>query len=231
MQLRQSHSHKEGILQVSKWLKTQVLLSEEECMHLLEALGDFFIFNVSEPVSLKEAVIPRPLFLERYSMYVQALKQGKIPDTSSLRATFSSIFTLSSDLVYAMPIKEEKFLIKPTLPVVQLQLHHFYFSSLDRSFHPLVFGPESVTWGLQFSYPQLYQDPHMRTIAKISKSDVFPNTELYLRLVSWIRKETQPTPFLYQDTKLYAPLRIGKKSLEWVKNHPQLHLKGLTICA
>ncbi len=59
----------------------------------------------------------------------------------------------------------------------------------------MVLSRKSVTWGLQFSYPQLYQDPRTRQIFKVTDTPEFPNTALFSKLQKWIRSETLPTPF------------------------------------
>ncbi len=218
----------EGILQVSKWLKVQVLLDAEEVKSLLEALGTVHFVVVSEPISVSEAVISSSLFLEKYREYVELLKQGSVPPTEQFRRPFSSAMTTTLESFYAIPAGE-KYLIKPIKPVVQLQAHHFFYSSLDGKFHPMVLSPESISWGLQFSYPQLFQDPQTRQVIRVTDTPDFPNSALFSKLQKWIRSETLPTPFQVGGIRVNPPIRIGKKTLAWIKNHPQLKQRGIQI--
>ena len=110
-----------------------------------------------------------------------------------------------------------------------MQAHHFFFSPLDGKFHPMVLSNESISWGIQFSYPQLYQDPESRQIIKVSDGSVFPNTPLFSKLMKWMRSHTLPTPFLIEESRVNAPIRIGKSALTWIENHPQLKEKGIGI--
>lgn len=218
----------EGILQVSKWLKVQVLLDADEMQKLLEALAPVHFVVVSEPVVAQDAVISCEQFIEKYREYVDLLKEGIVPQAELLRRYFSSALSKTLDPFYAMAAGE-KFLIKPIKPVIQLQAHHFFYSDLDGKFHPMVLSPESVSWGLQFSYPQLYQDPKTRQVVKVTDTPEFPNSALFSKLQKWIRSETLPTPFLVKGVRINPPIRIGKKSLAWIKSHPQLKQRGIDV--
>lgn len=219
----------EGILSVSKWTKCQVLLDDEEMSQLFAFLAPLTICVVSEPVKKGCEIIDSEEFLEKYRDYISGLKAGNLVDESLLRRYFSSALTCSSDLLYAVVVGRDKYLIKPIKPVIQLQAHHFFYSHLDKKFHPMVLSTESVTWGVQFSYPQLYQDPKTHRIAKVIDSPEFPNTALFAKLMKWLRNHTLPTPFFVQKSsyRVNTPIRIGKKCRTWIQNHPQLKDKGI----
>ncbi len=225
--IRISSPKTEGILQVSKWTKVQVLLDAEEMRALLESLGNIYFIPVSELV--KEGVISASGFLEKYSDYISLLKEGKVPPSEEFRRLFSCAMSTTLDCFYAIAVGEGKFLIKPTRPVVQLQAHHFFYSDLDKKFHPMVLSPESISWGLQISYPQLFQDHHTRKVIKVVDSLDFPNSALFLKLLRWMRNFTLPTPFQVKGSRVNAPIRIGKQSLAWIKNHPQLKQRGIEV--
>ncbi len=226
---RISSPKKEGILQVSKWLKIQVILGIDEMEELLSILGQVYFVCVSQAVTANDAVISSASFLEKYAAYVKCLQSGNIPDPSEFRAVFSSALTTDLDIFYGMAVGADKYLIKPLKPVIQLQAHSFFYSGLDHKFHPMVLSEDSVSWGLQFSYPQLYQDPVSHKVIKVSDADEFPNTALYSKLSKWVRSSTLPTPFVVDGTRTNSPIRIGKKSLGWIKDHPQLKKKGITL--
>jgi hypothetical protein len=214
----------EGALQVSKWHKVQLLLDSSEMQELLSALKDVFFVVVSEPVIPQEAVISPDQFLKTYTRYVDLLKRGEIPLQEEFRRTFSCGIAEQLDPFYALSAGNGKFLVKPTKPIIQLQAHHFFYSKLDHQFHPMVFSQESISWGLQFSYPHLFQDPKTRQVVKVKNTPEFPNTALFTSLLRWIRNHSLPTPFEVEGVKTNSPIRIGKKSLSWIKSHPQLTL-------
>jgi len=184
----------------------------------------FALYNVSEVVA--EAEVPKSLFLEKYREYVRSLTaDGPIPEC---RRLFSSVLSVTPDIFYAMEAGNG-FLVKPLRPVVQMQLHHFLRSSIDGKYHPMVFGTDSVSWGIQFSYPQIFQDPKSRAFSKVADSPEFPNTALFTKIIRFFREHTAPASFVYEGVKTAVPMRLGKKCFGWINGHRQLKAKGLSI--
>lgn len=229
MSLSLSSPEKEGLFQASKWTKVQALLDAEEMAALLQELGNVSFAIVSKPISLDAAIITPEQFLLTYRAYSAALQAGHVPDTSFFRPLFSSVLTHSLEALYAMEVGKDRYLIKPRAPVIQLQAHHFFYSPLDGQFHSMVLSPDSISWGLQFSYPQWIQDPASRQIQKVRENPAFVNTALFSQLMRWMRTFTLPTPLIVEGQKINAPLRIGKKVLPWIKNHVQLKEKKIEI--
>lgn len=227
--IRISSVKQEGILQASKWLKTQVLLDADEMTALLAVLGSVYFVQVASPIPLQEALLTKEQFLIHYENYISALQKGKVPEDASFRSVFSSILTNDLSSLYALPAGGDRFLIKSTKPVIQLQAHQFFYSQLDGIFHPMVLSRDSVSWGIQFSYPQWVQDPKSHQIQKVGQHPEFSNTATFSSLMRWMRSFTLPTPFFVDQRKVNAPLRIGKKCLSWIENHPQLKQKGITV--
>ncbi len=204
----------------SKWLKHPVLLSEEEMREILSF--SFSIHIVSDIV--QEDELSKEDFLADYAAYIQGLKEGEV---KSFRRTFSSVFTTSKDLLEKKEVKKDHFLIKPIKPVVQLQFHQFLASAADGKFYPMVASQESISWGIQFSYPQLFQDPETQKIMKVD--DSFPNTSLFQQIVRQIKKLSVPATFVWKGEKTSTPIRIGKQCFEWIGRHPQLLSKGVAV--
>jgi hypothetical protein len=225
--LRVSSPEVEGILSVSKSLKFPVLLDAVEMEELFHELGGVTIYCVSEVVSQEKEVVSHTEFLAAYTIYVEALKRGEIPPIA--KRCFSAALTIDPTSLYAMQVGANRFLVKPLNPLIQMQHHAFFHSSVDGKFHSMVAGPESVMWGIQFSYPQLFKDPKTHQIAKVGVASQFPNTEYFLRLVKWMRKQTVATPFLVQGKRVNVPIRIGKKCFPWIGSHPQLAPRGLRV--
>jgi hypothetical protein len=216
-------------LQASKWLKYPILIDLEEMESLLGALGNFWIFLISGLIRQGGGSILQGEFLDCYAAYIQSLKEGKWPEDARIRSYFSSVFTVTVDALYTVAIENQQQLIKVDKPVVQLQNHRFDYSLVDGKFRSMILGPDSIWWGIQFSYPQLYQDASMQ-IKHIRKGDdEFPNTALFHVLQRWIRQYTVATPFLVNEKQVNVPIRLGKNCFKWINNHPQLKEKGLTV--
>jgi hypothetical protein len=223
-----SSPSQEGTFQASKWLHWQALLDEEEMIALCNHLSPFSIHIVSTLVERPHGYVSVEQFLDQYKVYITSLKQNREPDEKRCRPFFSSVFTRDQNALYAMEAGE-KYLIKPRIPVIQLQLHHVFHSSVDGKFYPKVHGTNSISWGIQFSYPQIFQDPITREIVKVDNSSRFPNTELFTELSRWLRSHTLPTPFVVREQRMNQPIRLGKQCWRWIAQHPQLSSKGIHV--
>ena len=209
---------------VSKWIKHQALLDDDEMKALFAHLGSFFLYNVSEVVT--DPKISQDQFLKQYTAYVASLKNGKLIEA---RRDFSPVLSTVTEALHCHEVKTGYFLAKPLFPVIQLQLHHFLPSTADGKFYPMVLSQESISWGLQFSYPQIFQNPQDQTYAKVDAT--FPNTALFSKLTKWLREFSVPTTFLWNNVKTSTPIRLGKKCFSWIDTHPQLPAKGLSVYA
>ena len=216
-------------MQATKWLKIQLLIDAGEMENLFTALGPFEIFIAGAVTDKGGGKVAQEDFLKVYSQYIQTLKAGKIPLESDFRQFFSSVFTKDNGALFTMPLGSEKQLLRLAKPVIQLQPHSLDYSTHDQKFRAMVYGLESVLWGLQFSYPQLFQDPETKDALQVDVSPYFPNTELFRNLQRWVRGHTVPTPFLVEGKKINVPMRLGLNCLEWINHHPQLSKKNIQV--
>ncbi|MFN0065813.1 MAG: hypothetical protein ACKVOH_06220 [Chlamydiales bacterium] len=185
---------------------------------LFAHLGSFSIIPVGRLSSVQE--VTQEQFLEKYAFYVAALKRGE-------RATFSDsfVFTTTFEAIQVIEAKGQ-YIMKPKLPIIQLQESRVRYSHGE--FHTQVFGPDSIAWGIRFSYPQLFQDETTGAISKVDQ--IFPNTELFRRLQKWVRAYTQATPFSIEGEKINVPVRLGKASFSWIAVHPDLQEEVGIVC-
>lgn len=216
-------------MQVSKWLTIAVLLDAEEMETLFEALGDFYIYLAGMVTKSNEGLVLHETFLQAYHNYIEALMSGTIPDPMLYRSYFASIFTTTPAFLYSVLLDNDRQLIRISKPIIQLQPHFMDYSIHDGKFRSMVYGTESIHWGIQFSYPQLFQDQTTKEIFQVADNELFPNTHLFRLLQKWIRRNTVPTPFLAEGVKINVPMRLGKKCFPWINKHPQLLKKNLTV--
>ena len=213
----------------SKWLSHQVFLDEEEMCNLLKEMGEVYLFSTGVIYPEGQGEISQETFLNGYTHYVDSLKKGKIPDEASYRTLFSVVFTQNKDHVFPLAISEGRQIFRVSKPVIQLQQHRFDYSTADEKFYPMVFGQNSILWGVQFSYPQLYQDGMTKQILNVTPTLDFPNTLLFRKIQLWIRRSTIPTPFMIKGKKINVPMRLGKECLHWINSHPQLLNKDIQV--
>ena len=224
--MRTSHPSKEGMLQASKWLSHRVLLDGEEMEELFRALPPFRIFNVSQLVPIGGGEISSETFLTHYHTYVDALKKGETPSPSP--PIFSAALSAGESPFYFMPVKEGRGIIKIKTPVIQCSLHHFAYSAEEGTFHSMVHSTEAISWGLQFSFPQLYSNSLHPEVIEIYKDPNDPNALIFKAITKKVRALSAPTPFMMGDRRINATFRIGKKAREWIHHHPQLKTGALT---
>ena len=216
-------------MQASKWLSTQALLDGDEMTALFDSLGPFGLYQVSGILKSGEGQISQNDFLDCYRQYVETLKSGGIPVDESYRKQFSTAMTTTPDALYALDLEEDRQVVKIARPVVQQQVHRLDYSTVDGKFRPMVLGPDSILWGIQYSYPQLFSNQETLDVQQVNDSPDFPNTALFRSIQKWIRHNTIPTPFLVGDQRINVPMRLGKKCLSWINQHPQFSRKGLKV--
>jgi hypothetical protein len=212
---------------VSKWLKHQVLLDDAEMEACLEALGPFEFYNVSSLAAFEELHMTRKKFLKSYRDYITALKSGGVPVLD--RPAFSAVMTVEAKALYAQEIRPGKWMAKLAQPVLQLQNHRFFASKVDHKIHSMVMSPDSIQWGLQFAYPQIFFDGSGSSYQKTSDEEQFPNAALFAKFVKWVRENSVPTTFVWDGHRVATPLRLGKACFQWIENHPQLQEQGVKV--
>lgn len=217
------------VMQASKWLQLQTLIDVPEMESLFQAIGPVKIYLVGNVTEKGKGLIPHEAFLEQYAAYIAHLKWGSVPDPREFRPYFSSILTLKEDYAAVIPLENNQELVRVLRPVVQMQMHSLGYSTLDKKFRSNVMGKDSIQWGIQFSYPQLYMDPETNQVEKVLSSDRFVNTSLFRTIQKWMREKTIPTPFQVEGIKTNVPIRIGKQCLKWIHQHSQLGQFGIKV--
>ena len=212
---------------VSKWLKTQVLLDVSEMKACLLELSPLEFYNVSSIAPIDQLSIAQEMFLQSYENYISALKDGKVPEID--RKIFSSVATVEPEALYAEEVQPGRWMAKLAKPVVQLQHHRFFASKIDHKIHPMVMSPESIYWGLQFAFPQIFFDGSGGSYTKTSDESKFPNSALFAKLLKWLRAFSVPTTFVWDGQKISSPIRLGKECFAWIANHPQLKEQGIKV--
>jgi hypothetical protein len=214
MSLRISTNEKEGVYQGSRWLKFQVLASTQELKTLFARLRPFFIFPLTGIFDGKP--LSQETFLTTYDSWIEGLKNGKVPEEASLRKILAAAFTEELDALWLQEIAGKGFLTKIAKPIVLVQAHSFTYSKMDGEFRPMSMGQGSIFWGLQFSFPGVYQDAKTMELGIVGKERLFEEIRL------WVREMTRATPFVVEGKRTNSPIRLGKECFSWIHLHPQL---------
>jgi len=212
--------------QASKWQQLQLVVEPSELDALFQQLGDVSLFRLGGIFEAGEEEISSSEFLSRYSTYIDRLKNGELPDKFPWSA---AALTIDCQSLYLVQVAGGKQMVGIRRPVIQVQEHFFDYSHDDHKFRSMVYGTECVTWGIQFSYPQLFTDPETSAVCNVLTGSGFPNTALFREIQRWIRKKTVPTPFIVDGQKINSPIRLGKECFSWINRHPGLVKKGIAV--
>lgn len=226
---RVSTTDVEGHLNVSKWLHIQLLLDSTEMRDMLNEMGEFLIVHVGAVMDPSQVLLSRDEFLRVYDEYVGTLKLGQDPPLLSYLSTFSCALSLGEEEFYAMQVGPSQLLIKPILPVVQMQAHTLGYSAVDEQIYPMARGSDTITWGIQLSFPTLFQAKKKAEPSNTLTDASFRNAKLFQSIQKWVRLHTRPTPMFLKQKKINLPVRIGNQCFSWINNHPMLRFHGLLI--
>jgi hypothetical protein len=216
----------EGSFQAAKWLKVQALLDAEELESLL-ALGEpSFLFPLAGLFTLESMNLSKESFCVLYSSWIEGLKKVILPLEEELRKGSAIAWTRSTDSVWLQEVPGNRYLVKPCEPVVQIQVHQMGYSTVDGEFRPMILSRDSIFWGLQISFPQVYQHPKTMELLEVEEG---LNVELYQLIRRWVRDNTVATPMLVEGKRKNIPIRIGKRCFSWVNTHPQLLAQKLSV--
>lgn len=222
-----SHKVTEPKVSFSKWIKSQVLLDADEMEACFNAVSPFELYNTCSIAAFEELTITHSTFLEAYKKYVHSLREGELSEPD--RKLFSAVMTVDPEAVYAKELQPGRWMAKLARPVVQLQNHRFFASNLDHKIHPMVMSPDSIQWGVQFAFPQIFFDGSSGSYKKTSDEKQFSNAAVFGKLLKWLRSESYPTTFVWDGQKVASPIRLGKQCFKWIANHPQLKKQGIKV--
>ncbi len=204
--------------QAAKWLKVPVLAEPEEFARLFEKLKNFQLFHLGTPAEIEALRIEKEAFLASVGNWTAMLQTGRAPAMADCRSVLAAALTSDPGDLRMQALPDGRYLAKIKRPVIQVQAHFFTVSLEEKRVHSMVFGKESIFWGVQFSYPQIFMDA-----GEPKKVDAsFANTALFQEIRRWARDETRATPFLIGDERVNAPIRLGKNCFSWICRHPQL---------
>lgn len=217
--------------QASKWLHHALLCETFELQSLFAALGNKNIISLAGVNKENTEIISEEQFIKNYALYLDLLKNKKNFPPSQLHQWFTSGISVSLDHFRKIVVGDNENIIRISKPVLQIKPHWFDYSETDQRIRSDTFSLDNISWGLQFSYPQIFEDPHTKEIHKVLTEENFPNTRLFKILQKWMRENSQATPFVIGSYRVNAPIRISKGCLSWVNHHKGLMDKGIYVNA
>lgn len=194
--------------QASLYLSYGMLITPVEFSMLLESLQDlpdFSIWGTGVLLPKEKLAISEESLINHYAASLENFTLS-----GEQKAALSSVWTMNLNAVRLREFPQEKGLIVRELPVVQLCRFQFRFDG--ERFFSNSFSQDTLFWGIELRFPQLFLDPTNGKLIKVLKAE-YSNTLLWKKIHEWIRNHTMPVQFLKGDGgKRVAPFRIGKSA-------------------
>ncbi len=185
--------------QASQWLKIHALLTPEELLALGAACAPFELFPLGRVVMETDL----PGSIENFGELYRSALEGKASPHA-----LACAWTVESEAIRVKSLANNgRALIEILSPVLQIRAHFVRQSEADGSIRSMAWGPDALFWGMEFSYPQIYQQARDCEIVSALQ---LPNAQLFRKLRQWIRDETEPTAFSVEGKKVVSPVRMGR---------------------
>ncbi|MCH9614772.1 MAG: hypothetical protein SP1CHLAM54_12590 [Chlamydiia bacterium] len=188
-------------MNASRYVHIQLLVSDEEMKDLFETLTPFELYNVSQVT--KEPLVEKEIFLNAYRSYFEAFQKGEIEID---RPLFSLALTRDQSAVTQKELPDGRVLTRIVKPVIQMRAHSYTIAG--GKLHTMTFGTDAISWGIQLSFPHLYEDVVTGEVKDTLKSGS-ENIELFKALRVWVRNKTKPTTLDIEGNAIKTPLRKG----------------------
>ncbi len=210
--------------QASKWWKLQVFFSLDALDFFFQDLGSFWICPLGKVLQEEEQILEKDQYLQAYKKKVDQYLTHHITPIEEISPC---AFTVLKEDLYLMNLSQNRFLLKIKNPVVQVHPYFFRFSKQNRSFLSNVYAEDSIFWGLQFSFPQIFQDEDLN-LHKVHPQ-TFANAALFQKMRRWIRKHTSPISFEFEGEKIVTSMRASPQLFCLLQKYPKLIELGLNI--
>jgi hypothetical protein len=210
----------------AKFQKSSVLLEEEELRLLLSMLnkevGKIYLYRIGAVIEEGQLLVSMENFLDQYRDYLNALKNN-----GELQQSFSLALTVDPKTLYAIDVGDGRKIAKLHSPSIHITSTAICYLPELHTFKEKVYGHDLIPWGLQFSYPQLFQDPESQAISNPLQEGA--NALLFKQQQRWIREHTKPTFFFTEQGEVRTAIRLGKHCFSWIHTHPKLQEAGIRV--
>ncbi len=191
--------------QASKWLHSAALL---------ENMDELLSFGLLFPLKGEKLSLEPIASISSYPPFIEAWKRGEFAKLED----FAFAFTLDEDALYALETPHG-YQIKPRKAVVEISTHYLNIS--DGEVRSNVYGPDTLSWGVQFGFPQLHQTEEEDIVKHLDAQ----NYPLYKKIQSYLRDTTIPAKF----GDIQSSVRLSKTALPWVNRHPWLKEREIVV--
>jgi hypothetical protein len=227
LNLKISHPKIEGPFQASKWLYQRVLLTSAEIKNLFDLLGPPFFFFLSKKGEQQDLVCSLDQFLSSYESYLTSLK---FDEKRVDKRDFFLAISKNLDPFYLMALNEQECVIKFKRPVILVELFSFHYLKNQDKFIEGAHLENEIRFGLQFSFPQFYQDFFTRKAIEHYKDQGCENTLYFKSLQRALREISEPLHLRHPfGKKQRVSYRIGLGCKELIETHQDIKRQNIEI--
>ncbi|PCI76629.1 hypothetical protein COB21_04165 [Candidatus Aerophobetes bacterium] len=228
--LEEGDLSKLGEMQASKWLRIRILLDEKTLTQWFDLIGQVCFVNLFATKSEDALIVSPEEVLSRYTQYMEQIKAGKEVDHAYFQKKLTLHMTKDPKSCYKTALKGKSiYFAKEKAPGVRMALFGFSWDKSHREIHSNVYSKTTISWGLEFSYPQIFSGSLDTEVVYLAQEKDRPNSALFVQLKQLIRRASKPVKFIYEDQKIISSLRMDKTGGAWINNHFGLKENSLKV--
>jgi hypothetical protein len=214
-------------LQASLWMSQRVLLTPEELIDLFGFLPSFELYSLSHVGSKEGFHVSKERFLELYKAFFMSFFHKKDMSFYTFKKQLTVGMTCKEYTLYLTEPSSGPFLIHMQEPSVVIGPCVFHYDNAAKKILYADHMTNAMRMGLEFKFPQFYQDPQTLQPVKHFTDPSNPNTRLFKGLQKWCR-ENAKVVFLEKDAEeRFSPgCKVGNQCLDQLSNFFDLQMQG-----
>lgn len=207
-----------------------MLLDPSTLEQIFSHLSPVYFVNLSVTNSEQELLFSKERVLAFYSDYIEQIKAGKEVDHLAVKKKLSLHMTKEPSSCYKMGLDgRDVYFVKEREPGIRVMLHQFAWDLENKETHSNVHGKGGISWGLEFSYPQIFGSSLGGDVIYLAKEKQRANTLLFTELKRLVRRFSKPVAFLLDGQRVQTTLRIDDGAKAWVGAHQGMKDHGIEV--
>lgn len=217
--------------EVSRQQKIGFLYDTQDLKELSELFKDVYCIDLTRPGKPTDLIIKFSELLPSLENNIIRLKKNQVaPLSSTDQRLLNSSLSSTTDAIAELKLADSRSLLRPTLPLIQINPLRLYYNQELATIKSQVYGRDTIAWGIQLSYPQLFKDQESGdVISTLIPDSPLPNTALFKDAQKWMRRNTKICTFKSDNMTISSNVRITPRALEWVSYHSQLKEHNLYL--
>jgi hypothetical protein len=214
-------------LQASLWMSQRVLLTPDELIELFDFLPSFELYNLAHVGSKEGFHITKELFLECYKAFFMSFFHQKDASFYTFKKQLTVAMIGEEETLYLTEPSSGTFLIHMQKPSVVIGPCIFHYDSAAKKILYADHKTQAIRMGLEFKFPQFYQDPQTLQPVKHFTDLSNPHTRLFKALQKWCREHAKVVFLEKKPEERFSPgCKVGNQCLEQLSNFFDLQRLG-----